>query len=96
MKKYELMFIVKTTMEAEAALALANSYKKFISDSKGEVTNFKDMGQKKLAYTIKKQANGFYYCLNMSANVEIIKELDRRLGLDENILRHLIIKLDEE
>lgn len=96
MKKYELMFIVKTTMEAEAALALANSYKKFITDSKGEVTNFKDMGQKKLAYTIKKQANGFYYCLNMSANVEIIKELDRRLGLDENILRHLIIKLDEE
>lgn len=96
MKKYELMFIVKTTMEAEEALALANSYKKFITDSKGEVTNFKDMGQKKLAYTIKKQANGFYYCLNMSANVEIIKELDRRLGLDENILRHLIIKLDEE
>ena len=96
MKKYELMFIVKTTMEAEAALALANSYKKFITDSKGEVTYFKDMGQKKLAYTIKKQANGFYYCLNMSANVEIIKELDRRLGLDENILRHLIIKLDEE
>ena len=96
MNKYELMFIVKTTMESDAASTLANNYKKVITDGKGEVTNFKDMGQRKLAYTIKKQANGFYYCLNMVANAEIVKELDRRLGLDENILRHLIIRLDEE
>lgn len=96
MKKYELMFIVKTTMETEAASNLANSYKKLIADEKGEVTNFKDMGQRKLAYEIKKQINGFYYVINFNATSETIKELDRRLGLDENILRHLIIKLDEE
>ena len=96
MNKYELMFIVKTTMESDAASNLANSYKKLITDAKGEVTSFKDMGQKKLAYTIQKQQNGFYYCLNMNANAEIVKELDRRLGLDENVLRHLIIRLDEE
>ena len=94
MNKYELMFIVKTTMESDAASTLANSYKKIITDAKGEVTNFKDMG--KLAYTIQKQQNGFYYCINMFATAEIVKELDRRLGLDENILRHLIIRLDEE
>lgn len=96
MNKYELMFIVKTTMESDAASALANTYKKVITDAKGEVTNFKDMGQRKLAYTIQKQQNGFYYCIDMNANAEIVKELDRRLGLDENILRHLIIRLDEE
>lgn len=96
MNKYELMFIVKTTMETDAASSLANGYKKVIADEKGEVTNFKDMGQKKLAYTIEKQVNGFYYVINFNASANAVKELDRRLGLDENILRHMIIRLDEE
>lgn len=96
MNKYELMFIVKTTMETEAASQLANNYKKVITDDKGTVTNFKDMGQRKLAYTINKQVNGFYYVINFDATTETVKELDRRLGLDESILRHMIIRLDEE
>ncbi len=96
MNKYELMFIVKTTMETEAASLLANNYKKVITDDKGTVTNFKDMGQRKLAYTINKQVNGFYYVINFNATAETVKELDRRLGLDESILRHMIIRLDEE
>lgn len=96
MNKYELMFIVKTTMETQEASNLANGYKKLITDEKGEVTNFKDLGQKKLAYEIKHQINGFYYVMNFNATTEAIKELDRRLGLDENILRHMIIRLDEE
>lgn len=96
MKKYELMFIVKTTMETSAATDLANSYKKLITDEKGEVTNFKEMGQRKLAYPIKKEINGFYYLINFNASVETIKELDRRFRLDENIIRHMIIKLDEK
>jgi small subunit ribosomal protein S6 len=96
MNKYEVMFIVKTTMESDAASKLANGYKKLIADEKGNVTNFKDMGQRKLAYTINKQTNGFYYVINFDANKEVVSELDRRLGLDENIIRHLITKLDEE
>jgi len=83
-------------METEAASALANNYKKVITDDKGTVTNFKDMGQRKLAYTINKQVNGFYYVINFNATAETVKELDRRLGLDESILRHMIIRLDEE
>lgn len=96
MNKYELMFIVKTTMESDAALKIANGYKSLIAEMSGKVTNFKDMGQRKLAYTIKKQTNGFYYVINFDGTSDTIKELDRRLGLDENVLRHLIIRLEEE
>lgn len=96
MRKYEIMFIVKTTMEQGEASTLANSYKKLITDDKGEVTNFKEMGQRKLAYPIKKQINGFYYLINFNATTDTVKELDRRLRLDENIIRHMIINLDEE
>ncbi len=96
MNKYELMFIVKTIMETENANKLADSYKKVITDDKGEIVSFKEMGQRKLAYEIKKQSNGFYYVIDFNASVSTVKELDRRLKLDENIIRHLIIKLDEE
>lgn len=96
MNKYELMFIVKTTMESEEALKIAKGYEKAVSENGGKSTNFKDMGQKKLAYAIKKQINGFYYVINFDGTSATVKELDRRLGLDENIIRHLIVKLDEE
>ena len=96
MNKYELMFIVKTTMESEEALKIAKSYEKAVSENGGKCTNFKDMGQKKLAYAIKKQVNGFYYVINFDGTGATVKELDRRLGLDENIIRHLIVRLDEE
>ena len=96
MNKYEIMFIVKTTMESDAASKIADTYKKLISDLKGDVTNFKDMGQRKLAYPINKEINGFYYVMNFNATSELIKELDRKLRLDENVLRHIIIRLDEE
>lgn len=96
MNKYEIMFIVKTTMESDAASKIADTYKKLISDLKGDVTNFKDMGQRKLAYPINKEINGFYYVMNFNATSELIKELDRKLRLDENVLRHMIIRLDEE
>ena len=96
MNKYEVMFIVKATMESDAASKIANDYKKVIEGEKGKVTNFKDMGQRKLAYAIEKQTSGYYYVINFDANTNAEKELGRRLGLDEKILRHMIIRLDEE
>jgi len=96
MNKYEIMLIVKTGMEAEAASKLVNDYKKVITDAKGEVTNFKDMGQRKLAYPINKEINGFYFVMNFNTDANTVKELDRRLKIDENIVRHMIIRLDEE
>lgn len=96
MNKYEVMFIVKATIETEAASKIADDYKKLIGDFKGNVTLFKEMGQRKLAYSIDKQIAGFYYYIDFDASVDCVKELDRRLGLDENILRHMIIRTDKE
>ena len=96
MRNYEMMFIVKTGAESEGAKKISESYKKVVTDNKGKVTELKDLGQKKLAYPIKKELNGFYYVMLFSANSDTITELDRRLRLDENIIRHMIIRLEEE
>jgi small subunit ribosomal protein S6 len=83
-------------MESDAASKIATDYKNLIESNKGKVSLFKEMGQKKLAYAIEKQITGFYYCIDFEATTDVVKELDRRLGLDENVLRHLIVRNDEE
>lgn len=96
MDKYEIMFIVKATIESEEVSKTADTFKKLITDMKSKVLDFKELGQKKFAYPIKKEINGYYFVMQIEANHGTIKEFDRRALLDENILRHLIIKLDEE
>lgn len=96
MNKYEMMFIVKATMESDEVKKTADTVKNVVNDLKGKVIEFKELGEKKLAYPIKKEINGYYYVMQFSALKEAEAELNRKAGLDENILRHLIVKLDEE
>lgn len=96
MKKYEVMFIVKSANESNEIKAAAESMKQIVTDNKGKVVEFNELGEKKLAYAIKKEISGYYYVMIIEANKEAINELDRKAFINENILRHLIIKLDEE
>ena len=96
MNKYEMMFIVKATMEESSVKAAAENVKKLAESLKAKVDSFKEMGQKKLAYPIKKEISGYYYVMTMTASKETIKEVNRKMSIDENVIRHLIIILDEE
>ena len=96
MNKYEIMFIVKTTIDEKAVKQTVDSLKKIITDMKGKIVDFKELGQKEFAYEIKKQISGFYYVLNCEATSEAVAEFDRKARINEDLLRHLIIKLDEE
>lgn len=96
MNKYEMMFIVKATMEESSVKAAAENVKKLAESLKAKVDSFKEMGQKKLAYPIKKEISGYYYVMTMTASKETIKEVNRKMSIDENVIRHLIIKLYEE
>lgn len=96
MNKYEMMFIVKTTIDEAAVKSSVENLKSVITSMKGEITDEKDMGQKKLAYAINKEVTGFYYVVNFNGTSEVVNELDRKAKIDENIIRHMIISLDEE
>ena len=82
--------------EEEAIKTQVSEMKAIITDMKGEITNEKEMGNRKLAYPIKKELNGYYYVMNVEANNEAIQEFDRKSRISENVLRHMIIRLDEE
>ena len=96
MNKYEMMFIVKATIEEAKVAEVSENLKSVITSMEGEITDSKDLGQKKLAYPIKKELTGFYFVVNFNANNEIVAELDRKARIDELVLRHMIIRLDEE
>ena len=96
MNKYEMMFIVKTTIEEAAVKATCENLKSIITSMKGEIIEEKDLGQKKLAYPINKEITGFYYVIDFNANNDLVNELDRKAKIDENIIRHMIINLEEE
>ena len=96
MNKYEIMFIVKTDIDEKTQKDVVKTFEKVLTDMKAKINNTKDMGQKKLAYPIKKELNGYYFLMQFEANKDIEAEINRKARLDENVLRHLIIKLDEE
>ena len=96
MNNYEIMFIVKTTLEESVVKSTVESLKNIITDMNGKLTGSKDMGQRELAYPINKEITGFYYVITVEASNEAIAEFDRKARLNENVLRHQVIRLDEE
>ena len=96
MTKYEIMFIVSAKLDETKLGNITKEVQKLISDNKGKVIEFKDLGRKKLAYPILKEVSGFYYLMNVEANADTIKEFDRKLRINENILRHLILNKESE
>ncbi len=96
MRKYEIMYIVKTTLEKDNVKSINDEFQKIFTSRKSKIVEFKDLGQKKLAYPIKKEINGNYYLLTVEANTEALDEFKRKISINENVIRHVIIRLDEE
>jgi small subunit ribosomal protein S6 len=90
MRKYELMYILKTNMEDEAKEAVVNKVKSII-DAEGKVEKVDVWGNKKLAYEIKKVKEGYYVLVNFEAAVDVPKEIERNLRITEGVLRYMIV-----
>ncbi len=95
MNKYEVMFIVRPDMEEADIKNTAETIKKVLTDAKANILEEKALGQKELAYEIKKYTTGYYYLLVVEASKEAEQELNRVARINENLLRHLIVRVDE-
>lgn len=95
MNKYEIMFIVKPDVEESVRKSTVKSLEKTLTDNKATITLSKELGQKEFAYEIKKMKSGYYYLYNIETNDDsAIKEFDRVAHIDENIVRHLILNIE--
>ena len=95
MTNYELMFIIDPALEDEAKEATVEAVKGIIA-AEGEVGNVDVWGMRKLAYPIQKKSEGYYVVIEFQGNPSLPKELDRRLRISDNVMRHLIDNKDQK
>ena len=96
MRNYEIMFIVKPTLSEDETKKVVENFGKILTDNGAKITEQKEMGQRELAYEIKKFKSGYYYLYFIEAeNDEAIKEFDRLAGISSDVIRHLITKIEK-
>ena len=94
MRNYELMFVVRPTLEEEATLAVLTNMKNVLEQQKAKIVSEKNMGRRELAYEVKGFKNGNYFLLVVEATPEAVKEFDRVANINEDIIRHIVVKVD--
>lgn len=95
MNKYEIMFVVRPDMEEAEIKATAEEMKKVLTDGKVNFVEEKNMGQRELAYEVKKFKTGYYFLYIVEANSNTIDEFDRVVRINEKVIRHLIVKVED-
>mgnify|MGYP002868965531 CR=1 FL=1 len=95
MNKYELMFVIDPVLDDEKKEAVIETVKGIIAAS-GEVAETDIWGLRKLAYPIQKKSEGYYVVMQFAATPDLPKELDRRLRISDNVIRHIIVSKDEK
>jgi small subunit ribosomal protein S6 len=88
------MFIAKPLEDAEVD-PIAEFVSNLIKKNGGNVEKVDRWGKRHLAYPVKKQADGNYVLINFEADPAVIKEIDRVMKIQDDILKHLIVKIDE-
>ena len=94
MTNYVLMFIINPTLEEEKKNAVVEKVTEIITNGGGEVSKTDVWGMRKLAYPIEKKEEGYYVVLEFQAAPELPKELNRRLRISDDVMRHLVINKD--
>ena len=97
MNRYELTYIIDTQLEENARKELIEKFSSLITANGGEVEKVDETwGKRRLAYAINDKLEGYYVLVTMKAPAELPREIERTMGINENILRCLIIKLEEK
>lgn len=95
-RMYETIIIVQPDLAEEDLKGLTAKVQEIISSMKGELKKLEDWGARKLAYPINKFARGRYYYLRFDGDAALIAELERRLRLDDKVVRYQSVKLEKE
>jgi small subunit ribosomal protein S6 len=91
---YELMYIVRPTVDEQSLAAVNEKVERFIAAGGGQLTRRDDWGKRRLAYPILKFTEGFYTVLQIELPSTAVRDLERALQLTEEILRYLIVRVE--
>lgn len=91
---YELVFIVRQDASAPDVTKISDSFATIITENGGKVLKSEYWGLKNLAYIIKKNRKGHYVMLVLDAPDAAVKEVERKLKLSGDVIRHLVVRIE--
>jgi len=95
MRNYEVMFVINAALEEATKNATIETVQNIIA-ANGEVVKTDVWGMRKLAYPIQKMEEGYYVVIEFKADATLPYELNRKLKISDNVIRHIIINKDEQ
>ena len=95
MRKYEVMIIIDSDVDERQVPDLVNKYLDVITKGGGTVEGNDLWGRRRLAYDINKKSEGIYVVLRITADPATIQEMDRLMGISEQIVRTKVLRIQE-
>ncbi len=93
---YEVMYIAEPGTADETVTQLNEAIEKLVTDNGGEIVKTEVMGVRRLAYPIQKHTDGYYVLFEIEGSGQEIAELERRMRVNDLIMRYLTVRVDEE
>lgn len=95
-RTYEIVFIVDPEADDAEVMRLTEAAQKILTDQGASITKTEMMGRRQLAYEINHKRDGVYVLLEVDGSGAEIAELERRLRVNDRILRYMTIRVDED
>lgn len=95
MSLYEVNIILRQDLSSSLVEEVTKKYANIIAEDSGKVLKTEQLGLRNLAYIVKKNKKGHYVYLEVTASDTAIKEIERKSQIDEDVLRLLVVKVDE-
>jgi small subunit ribosomal protein S6 len=95
-RQYELVYILPPDTTEQQVTDLHGQVEAVVARMHGQIATTENWGRKRLAYEIGRNKEGFYVLQVINGSGELMKELDRRLKTMDLVIRHMVVRVDEE
>jgi small subunit ribosomal protein S6 len=95
LRDYELVVVLSPDVGDDGFPSTVERIKTFIEGSGGQIKTVDAWGKRRLAYPIRRHLDGYYAVTHFSADPQAIRPLEANLDLSEDVLRHLVVKVEE-
>lgn len=91
---YECTFVTRPDLSKADVQKITDQFTKIVTDGKGTVVKTEYWGLRTLAYKINKMGKGHYTLLGLDCDAQTLRELERNIGINEDVIRHLTVRVD--
>ncbi|MEM8557644.1 MAG: 30S ribosomal protein S6 [Bacteroidota bacterium] len=91
---YELMYVINPVLSDDQTKNMVERVHTYLRENEADVVSTEELGSQRLAYPIQKKRNGYYVVVNFRAEGTLIAKLERALQINDDILRHLVLRYD--